>query len=146
MTTANDYYTQPEAEAMFISLHDVQNAEEAQYHNKTLSLREQGILHFGNQQDIYTCRQCYEKKGWHWYAGPADGSDFLSWEGDFYVTDEDGERILCEYCFADLTSGDYDEEPAVMAEDEGPANILDTLPAYTLACMDFIDKISNRNF
>lgn len=138
MTTANEYYTQNDPyDAMFISIHLIRNFELAQEDGRTLSLYQHGVLHFGNQQDVHICRDCGDRKGWHWYGGPAEGSDALIWEGNFYIVDEDGEFILCDHC--------YDEKyPEPEGHDEGPSNPLDTLPAYTLGVMDFIEKLSGR--
>jgi hypothetical protein len=133
MTTATDYYTQPDAEAMFVSIHLINYAEYAQEDGRTLSLQEQGILYFGNRQDVYICESCGDRKGWHWYGGPAEGSDVLCWEGHFYVLDEDGERIMCDRC--------YDEaNPEPEDYDHWPTNPLDYLPSYTLAVMDYMER------
>jgi len=113
MTTAHEqYYTEPEAGPRFVSYEAMDTLLRRITSGYEMTHADKQFYEFADQQDFYVCRNCTEKKGFHWNAGPYYGSDSLHWEGDFYILDEDGLETLCEPCYDEITAEpDYGPEP-----------------------------------
>jgi len=114
MPTAHEqYYTQPDAGPLPIRYERFDTlTTRASHGDFDFTHNDKVMLDFMNKDDFYFCRHCGEHKGWHWHAGPSDGSDMLYWRGDFFIIDEEGLDILCEPCYDELTAEpDYDDEP-----------------------------------
>jgi hypothetical protein len=133
MTTAHEqYYTQPEAEAVHISYEVVRRLGwEYQNSDFTPTLWEKAVEFIANESDGWQCKFCDEPVGWHWFQ--AGDTDACAWSGDFWSLNEDSSEVACDGCFIKVTAEpDYGDEPEEIF----------TLQPHERAIIDFIETLA----